>query len=131
MLNRLFEVVLIQVLRQLMERDQVQGGMLAGLAHPRLRFALVAMHESPAQEWSLEELGTRCGMSRSVFANRFRAVVGCTPGSYLQNWRITLAQRLLRRGRPLWSPRRSATAAKPPFPAPSVPRSGCHPDAGG
>lgn len=101
MLNRLFEVVLIQVLRQLMEQDRVQGGLLAGMAHPRLRFALVAMHEAPAREWSLEALGKLCGMSRSVFANSFRDVVGCTPGGYLQQWRMTLAQRLLQRGRPL------------------------------
>lgn len=100
-LNRLFEVVLIQVLRQLMERSQVQAGMLAGLAHPRLRLALVAMHEAPAKAWSLEELGAGCGMSRSVFANSFRDVVGCTPGVYLQNWRIAIAQRLLRQGKTL------------------------------
>jgi AraC-like DNA-binding protein len=100
-LNRLFEVVLIQVLRQLMERNLVQGGMLAGLAHPRLRFALVALHESPARTWSLEELGEVCGMSRSVFANTFRDTVGCTPGAYLQNWRISVAQGLLRQGRSL------------------------------
>lgn len=100
-LNRLFEVVLIQVLRQLMERSQVQGGMLAGLAHPRLRLALVAMHEAPANAWSLEELGALCVMSRSVFANSFRDTVGCTPGVYLQNWRMAIAQRLLRQGQSL------------------------------
>lgn len=100
-LNRLFEVVLIQVLRQLMERSQVQGGMLAGLAHPRLRLALVAMHEAPAKAWNLEDLGALCGMSRSVFANSFRDTVGCTPGVYLQNWRIAIAQRLLRQGQSL------------------------------
>ena len=100
-LNRLFEVVLIQVLRQLMERSQVQVGMLAGLAHPRLRQALVAMHESPARAWSLEDLGALCGMSRSVFANSFRDTVGCTPGVYLQNWRMAIAQRLLRQGQSL------------------------------
>ena len=100
-LNRLFEVVLIQLLRQLMERGEVQGGMLAGLAHPRLRYALVAMHESPAKAWSLQELGATCGMSRSVFANSFRDTVGCTPGVYLQNWRMSLAQKGLRQGRSL------------------------------
>jgi AraC-like DNA-binding protein len=100
-LNRLFEVVLIQVLRQLMERRLIKGGMLAGLAHPRLRLALVAMHESPARSWSLQELGALCGMSRSVFANGFRDAVGCTPGVYLQNWRIAVAQRLLRQGQSL------------------------------
>ena len=40
-------------------------------------------------------------MSRSVFANSFRDTVGCTPGVYLQNWRMAIAQRLLRQGQSL------------------------------
>ena len=101
MLDRLFEVVLIQVLRQLMESGQTRVGMLAGLAHPRLRLALVAMHDNPEQEWSLEALAGASGMSRSVFANQFRDTVGCTPGTYLQRWRIGLAQKALLQGRAL------------------------------
>ena len=99
MLDRLFEVVLIQVLRQLMERGQTRAGMLAGLAHPRLRLALIAMHEQPEQEWSLESLADAAGMSRSVFANTFRDTVGATPGAYLQRWRIGLAQKAMLAGR--------------------------------
>ncbi|MEG3193762.1 cupin domain-containing protein, partial [Lysobacter sp. D1-1-M9] len=101
LLDRLFEVVLIQVLRQLMERQQTQVGMLAGLAHPKLRAALAAMHGHPANEWSLESLAERAGMSRSIFATSFREHVGCTPGAYLQRWRIGLAQQALKKGRPL------------------------------
>ena len=44
LVNRLFEVVMIQILRQLMETGEVKGGMLAGLSLPRLRNAIVAMH---------------------------------------------------------------------------------------
>lgn len=101
LIDRLFEVVLIQVLRHLMEKDHVSGGMLAGLSHPKLRNALVAMHDQPAQEWTLDALANISGMSRTVFANGFRGVVGCTPGAYLQGWRIRLAQHALRQGRPL------------------------------
>ncbi len=101
LVDRLFEVVLIQLLRHLMETDGVRGGMLAGLSHPRLRKALVAMHGQPAREWSLETLANLAGMSRSVFAGTFRDIVGSTPGAYLQGWRIRLAQRALREGRQL------------------------------
>src|SRR5690606_30261833 len=101
LINRLFEVVMIQILRQLMESGQVQGGMLSGLSHPRLRDAIVAMHEAPAKEWTLEELAQVAGMSRSVFAVRFREALGVTPGQYLQGWRVSLAQQALRQGRPL------------------------------
>jgi AraC-like DNA-binding protein len=99
--NRLFEVVIIQVLRFAMVEGRTSAGMLAGLAHPGLARALVAMHERPAHGWTLEELASRAGMSRSRFATSFRGVVGLTPGSYLAGWRMTVARDLLRKGRPL------------------------------
>ncbi len=101
LVNRLFEVVMIQVLRQLMETGEVRGGMLAGLSHPRLRNAIVAMHEAPARDWSLDDLAGVAGMSRSVFAAQFREALGITPGQYLQGWRVGLAQQALKRGRAL------------------------------
>lgn len=101
LIDRLFEVVMIQVLRELMESGTVKGGMMSGMSHPRLRHALVAMHESPAKEWSLDGLAGAAGMSRSAFAASFRESVGVTPGHYLQGWRVGLAQQALRRGRPL------------------------------
>lgn len=101
LLDRLFEVVLIQILRHVMDSGQAQVGMLAGLAHPKLRLAMIAMHERPAEDWSLEALASRAGMSRSVFANTFRETVGCTPGVYLQRWRASLVQQALRQGRSL------------------------------
>lgn len=63
--------------------------------------ALVAIHESPAQAWTLEDLADVAGMSRSVFAASFREAMGTTPGQYLQGWRVGLAQQALRQGRPL------------------------------
>lgn len=101
MLDRLFEVLLVQVLRNLMERGEMQAGMFAGLAHPKLRLALVSMHEQPAEDWTLDGLAQRAGMSRSAFAGAFREVIGETPGAYLQRWRIGLAQRALREGKAL------------------------------
>ena len=79
----------------------MRGGLFAGLGHPRLRLALVAMHEAPAQSWTLEDLAEVAGMSRSVFASSFREAMGTTPGQYLQGWRVGLAQQALRQGRPL------------------------------
>jgi len=101
LLDRLFEVVVIQMLRMLMEKGQIQVGLLAGMGHPRLRHALVAMHEEPAAGWSLQALAERAGMSRSAFAEGFRTVVGSTPGHYLQAWRTRLVQQALRRGHAL------------------------------
>jgi AraC-like DNA-binding protein len=101
--DRLFEVLVIQLLRRLLDEGTVDSGLLAGLSDPRLARALVGVHEAPARHWSLEALARRAGMSRSRFAGAFRATVGDTPGAYLAGWRVSLAQALLRRGRPLKS----------------------------
>jgi AraC-like DNA-binding protein len=51
--------------------------------------------------WELSEMASRAGMSRARFAVHFREVTGDTPADFLASWRITLAQGLLRAGRPL------------------------------
>lgn len=100
-LDRLMEVVLVQVLRDLMDRQRLQFGLLAGLADPRLARAINAMHADPAYPWSLEDLAAEAGMSRARFAAGFRDIVGMTPGSYLVEWRLGVAQSLLRKGKPV------------------------------
>jgi AraC-like DNA-binding protein len=59
---------------------------------------LVALHEAPAEGWSLERMADCAGLSRSSFATTFKAHVGTTPADYLTRWRIALAQNQLRRG---------------------------------
>ncbi len=41
------------------------------------------------------------GMSRAGFAAHFRKVVGFSPADYLLEWRVSLAQKRLREGRPI------------------------------
>ena len=57
------------------------------------------MHESPAYRWTLGDLAAQAGLSRSVFARRFREQVGETPIAYLTRWRMTLAAEQLTTGR--------------------------------
>jgi AraC-like DNA-binding protein len=100
--DRLFEVVLIQLLRWLLDHPDEAGvpaGLITGLAEPRLARALSALHEQPGQPWSLQRLAERAGMSRSAFAAEFKTAVGCTPGEYVAQWRLTLTQSQLRQGR--------------------------------
>jgi len=99
--DRLFEVVLIYIVRSLMNDARIDAGLLAGMAHPQLAKALVAMHEAPSRDWSLERLARTAGMSRSAFAATFREIVDSTPGDYLATFRVSIAQDLLRRGQPL------------------------------
>jgi len=100
-LNRLFELVLIHLLRAMIARGGADSTLLRGLAHPQLSKAITALHADPARPWSLEEMATLATMSRSSFASRFREELGQTPGEYLTRWRISTAQALLRRGTPL------------------------------
>lgn len=96
--DRLFDVVLVLLLRHLLDSGRLKDGPLAGLGHPQLAKALVAMHDEPAKHWTLESLAGVAGMSRSRFAEVFAQVVGQPPSSYLAAYRITLAQDALRRG---------------------------------
>ncbi|MDF3931424.1 AraC family transcriptional regulator [Pseudomonas citronellolis] len=100
-LNRLFELMLIQLLRHLMAERSLSAGMLAGLAEPRLSRALTLMHDEPARPWTVEELAHASHLSRASFAALFRKVIGVTPADYLLSWRVSLAQKRLREGRPV------------------------------
>jgi AraC-like DNA-binding protein len=104
LVDRLFEVVFIQLLRWILDHPDeagITGGMIAGLADARLARALVAIHRAPAHGWSLASLAAEAAMSRSAFATAFKRATGTTPAGYLSDWRLTLAAGLLRDGRPL------------------------------
>lgn len=99
--DRLFEVLLLQLLRWLLDHPGDAGiteGILYGLAHPKLARALTAMHENPGAAWSLESMAQAAGMSRSAFAAEFKQQIGVAPAEYLLRWRVTLAQSMLLAG---------------------------------
>jgi AraC-like DNA-binding protein len=75
---------------------QPATGWSAALHDPATAAALSCIHADPAYRWTVEELATRAGLSRSAFARRFTALVGRPPLAYLSWWRMTLAARLLR-----------------------------------
>jgi AraC-like DNA-binding protein len=99
--DRLFEVVLIQLLRWLLDhpsRANISSGLLMGLSSPQLAKALTAMHESPGEPWTVEQLAEAGGMSRTAFAVKFKQLVGQSPAEYVADWRLTIAQARLREG---------------------------------
>lgn len=100
-MNRLFELLVILLLRHLISNRDQAPGMMAGLADPRLSRALNLMHEQPEKPWSVADLATAANLSRAGFAEQFHRVVGQTPGDYLLSWRVSLAQKRLREGRPI------------------------------
>lgn len=99
--DRLFEVVLIQLLRWLLDHPQyakIDEGLLVGLSNPQLAKALTAMHEAPEESWNVERLAQVSGMSRTAFATKFKGMVGKSPAQYLTDWRLTLVQARLKEG---------------------------------
>ena len=99
MMDRLFEVLVIQLLRHILTNREQSPGMMAGLADPRLARAMSLMHDTPARAWTVAELSAAANMSRASFAEHFRLVVGQTPVDYLVSWRVSLAQKRLREGK--------------------------------
>ncbi|WP_263139647.1 AraC family transcriptional regulator [Pseudomonas sp. RIT-PI-AD] len=88
----LAHMMLVQALRaHLADASHAETGWLAALADRRLRRALQSLHAEPARRWTVQALGVQAGMSRTVFATRFRAVMGETPMQYLTRWRMVLA----------------------------------------
>ena len=97
LLTRLTELMFVEVLRTFMESlAPEQTGWFAGLRDPYVGRALQQLHAEPAREWTVDALGRAVGLSRSALVDRFNALVGEPPMTYLTNWRIQLATQLLR-----------------------------------
>ncbi|KJY78736.1 AraC family transcriptional regulator [Vibrio nigripulchritudo] len=100
-LDKLSDVMMIMLFRHIVEQNLMKEGVLAGLSHPRLADALNMIHQLPYHPYSLEDLAEKCAMSRTVFIETFKKVVGMTPGNYIAHWRIGVAQSLILQGKPM------------------------------
>jgi AraC-like DNA-binding protein len=98
-INQHSQLLVLGVLRAyISQADELPAGWLRVLADERLRPAVRLMHAEPGKPWRLDELARTAAMSRTSFAERFRAVAGVPPLAYLNAWRMLLAQRALRDG---------------------------------
>ncbi len=102
-IQHLAHLTLVQALRtHLAAGERLGVGWLAALADPQMRVAIHAIHDAPAQPWTVGELADRVELSRSTFALRFKATVGVSPIEYLTRWRMLLAgDRLASSGDPI------------------------------
>lgn len=87
------------LMRGWLERASTAPGLFALLADARLSQALHAMLEQPQNPWSLEQLASRCNMSRGTFVRDFRKKAGTTPGGLLLQLRMAQAGQWLQRTR--------------------------------
>jgi AraC-like DNA-binding protein len=73
-----------------------RSGWAAALTDPAISRALNAVHNAPAQRWTVESLSACAGLSRAAFSRRFTNMVGRPPLAYLTWWRLTTAALMLR-----------------------------------
>ncbi len=106
--ERLAEALFVRMVREHARRTATSAGFAAALADPHVGRALRALHREPARAWTLAQLAREAGLSRSAFAQRFRARVGETPMAYLRRWRMAQAHELLADG--TWSVAQAAAA---------------------
>ncbi len=96
MLARMSEMMFVDAVRRYADQlPEQSAGWLAGLRDRFIGRALALMHEQPAQDWSLDELGRRVGLSRSALHERFVQLIGVAPMQYLAQWRMQVAANLL------------------------------------
>jgi AraC-like DNA-binding protein len=96
LLSRMAEALFIEALRRYMEQLPPEArGWLAGAKDPVAGAVLSLLHRQPGHPWTMAELATTVGASRSVVAERFLQFVGEPPLTYLARWRLQLAARLL------------------------------------
>ena len=95
--EHLAQFMLVEVLRLHLAASPLGLGWLSALADRQLGRVVSAMHADPGRRWTLASLASLAGMSRSTFAQKFKASVGVAPIDYLTKWRMLVAaDRLLR-----------------------------------
>jgi AraC-like DNA-binding protein len=98
MIDRLADIFFIQSLRAyLLSATTQRNGMewLGAVSDERLAKALRLMHNESDKAWTIATLAANVGMSRAVFAARFKEIFGVAPITYLTRHRLLQAQQLL------------------------------------
>ena len=95
-LAKLSEALFVETLRRYVASlAENHTGWLAGARDPQVGKALAMMHRHPARPWTIADLASEAGISRSVLAERFRHYLGEPPMTYLTHWRLQLGAQML------------------------------------
>jgi AraC-like DNA-binding protein len=95
-LAKLSEALFVETLRRYVAQlPEEQTGWLAGARDPEVGKTLALMHRRPAHPWTIADLASEAGISRSVLAERFRQYLGEPPMAYLTRWRLQLGAQML------------------------------------
>jgi transcriptional regulator GlxA family with amidase domain len=95
--QHLSNLLLIQALRSHIQAAPNEGtGWLRALSDSHIGAALNSMHQRIEHPWTVASLASEAGMSRSAFAQRFKALMSESPLEYLTRWRMYRGSDLLR-----------------------------------
>lgn len=91
-LERLTETMFVQMLRQHIDTTSPAAkGWLAAIADPPVGKCLSVIHQDPHRDWTIQELASQSGMSRSALSDRFARHMDISPIRYIRDWRLHLA----------------------------------------
>ena len=94
--DRLTEVLFLQLLNRYVHKNKEVAGFFAALRDKRIHKALTLIHLDPNFNWSIASLGERVGMSRATLVRHFQSSVGLAPMAYILNWRMMKAYNLIK-----------------------------------
>jgi AraC-like DNA-binding protein len=99
-ITRLSDILFIQAVRAYANTVSAEEpNWFAAATDPQIGEAIASIHRAPQNPWTVEQLASLSGMSRSAFANGFTRLVGEPPLRYLSRWRMHKAIEMIRENR--------------------------------
>lgn len=100
-MNRLLEVILVNVLRHIIAEGHTPPSTLSALADRHLAPVLEYINRNIREDLSVERLAEIAAMSRSSFIQHFKNTFAMAPGEYVQNCRMATAKKLIAKRKPM------------------------------
>jgi len=89
--ERLCDSLFVLVIRYCIEENLVGKGVFAAMQDKRLATVLGLIHQQPWQPWTVAELCSKAGLSKTVLSEKFAVLIGSSPIEYLTAWRLQIA----------------------------------------
>ncbi|MGR9014972.1 MAG: AraC family transcriptional regulator [Gammaproteobacteria bacterium] len=94
--ERLCDSLFVLVIRYCIEENLVAEGVFAAMQDRRLATVLGLMHDQPWHPWTIAELCSRAGLSKTVLSEKFARYLEASPMEYLTLWRMEIAAHWLK-----------------------------------
>lgn len=91
--TRLSDIIVIEGIRRWLDTAEApEPGWLMAARDTQIGQSILAIHRTPAENWTVETLARAAGMSRSGFSARFTELFGVPAMQYVTRWRMMLAR---------------------------------------